>query len=72
MQEVGWNFIAPSSCYGFVSGGVNYLIIYPTIGGFLITSDIVAITTATPYCVSGGSFYIYWNGTAWTQTVLLP
>ena len=70
---LGWNYIAPRSCLGVAYNGVNYLIIYPTIGGSLFTSDIVSITLATPYCTSGGAFYVYTpDGSNWTQTYLVP
>ena len=70
---LGWNFIKPYACQGVAYSGVNYLIIYPTIGGSLYTSDIVSITLATPYCTSGGAFYVYTpDGINWTQTYLFP
>jgi hypothetical protein len=69
---VGWNFIQAASCYGFNSGGVDFLVIYPTIGGALITSDVVSIVTATQYCANGNAFYAYWNGSSWSGIVLIP
>ena len=70
---VGWNFIVPLRCQGLVFNGVNYLIIYPNIGGSLITSDIVTITLVTPYCTTGGAFYAYTpDGSTWAQIYVIP
>jgi hypothetical protein len=70
---VGWTLITPHFCQGLVFNGVNYLIIYPTIGGSLTTSDNVTITLVTPYCTSGGSFWAYTpDGSTWAQIATFP
>jgi hypothetical protein len=70
---IGWNYIAPAACQGFIYNGVNYIIIYPTIGGSLATSDIVTITLVTPYCTTGGAFYAYTpDGSTWAQIYVIP
>ena len=56
---LGWNFLRANSCLGFESDGVNYLFIYPTTGGNLLTTDAVSISLLTPLCASGDGFFIY-------------
>jgi len=69
---LGWNFLRAYNCLGFESGGVNYLFIYPTIGGDLFTTDAVSISLLAPLCASGDGFFIYNTGTAWTQVSIYP
>jgi hypothetical protein len=69
---LGWNFLRAYDCFGYESSGVNYLYIYPTTGGSLVTTDAVAISLLAPLCASGDGFYIYNTGTAWIYISVYP
>jgi hypothetical protein len=69
---VGWNFIRAYNCYGFQSGGVDFMYIYPdTLNTPIFTSDPTTITALAPLCVNGDGFFVFlqivagkiiWNG----------
>jgi hypothetical protein len=68
----GWNFIRVFNCLGFQQNGVDYLVIYPTTGGSIFTTDPTTITAVAPLCVSGDGFYINLNGTIWNGVSVYP
>jgi hypothetical protein len=68
----GWNFVRAYNCYGSNSGGVDFLQIFPTTGGFLQTTDPVVITSVAPLCSSGDGFYVYLNGNIWIAISIYP
>jgi hypothetical protein len=62
---LGWNFIRAYNCYGFQSGGVDYMYIYPDATSRpIFTSDPTTITALAPLCASGDGFYINLQGSA--------
>jgi hypothetical protein len=65
----GWNFIRAYNCYGSSSAG---LIIFPTTGGSLQTTDAVVITSMAPFCASGDGFFVYMNGNLWLAISIYP
>jgi hypothetical protein len=68
----GWNFIRVYNCYGFQISGVDYMVVYPTTGGSLSTSDPVAITAIAPLCTSGDGFFVYLIGNIWNGVSVYP
>lgn len=68
----GWNFIRPTNCLGFQSGGVDYLYVFTITSDQISTTDPITITSIAPFCASGRGFYIYWTGSAWTAVSIYP
>jgi hypothetical protein len=68
----GWNFIRPYNCLGGPLVGLDFVIVYPTTGGSLVTSDAVTVSLIAPLCASGQGFYVYLNGNNWTATSVYP
>jgi hypothetical protein len=70
--SIGWNLIRVAACYGVQISNIDYLYIYPTTGGYLLTSDLATVIAAAQFCANGNAFYIYWDGAAWNGVVLYP
>jgi hypothetical protein len=68
----GWNFIKAYNCYEYRFGGLDYLYITPTTGGFILTNDPTTITVVAPLCASGDGFYVYLSGTIWNGVSVYP
>jgi hypothetical protein len=70
--NIGWNFIRVLDCVGYQIQGVDYLFIYPTTGGALVTADLGTINAAAQFCANGNAFYILWDGAAWNGVLIYP
>ena len=68
----GWNFIHASNCGGGPAFGLDFVFVYPTTGGSLVTSDPVTVSLLAPLCASGQGFYVLLNGTTWIATSVYP
>jgi hypothetical protein len=69
---IGWNLIRVSACYAVSILGVDYLYVYPTTGGYLVTSDPIAVSAGAQFCANGNAFYAYWDGALWNGVVMVP
>ena len=60
------------ACVGGGAGGADYLVIYPTTGGYLITTDPVSIAAGAQFCANGNAFYALFDNGIWDGVILYP
>jgi hypothetical protein len=71
-QQNGLNLIRPAACTGTAINNVDYLIVYPSVGGYFYTSDPLAVVALAGYCGNGNEFYIRVNGGFWDLVYVVP
>jgi hypothetical protein len=71
-QHDGFNLIRPSSCLGTQMNGVDFLVVYPNVGGYLYTANALAVVALAGYCANGNEFYVDVAGSFWTQLYVVP
>ena len=60
------------ACSGSGASGVYTLVIYPTTGGFLITTDPITVAAAAQFCANGNAFYAVFDNGIWDGVILYP
>lgn len=67
--SVGWNYVHPTNCFLYNSGGYDYLFIYTKEGPYFWTTNFQYQTLIETDCQVGNwmAFYVYNSNGSWSE-----